>query len=137
MNAPIKRTKMIEVEYWDCGKPDCHLHKTELAAAICMARLKYGKEAWDQKLRDGWVRNLDLFRMVVNGMTFKAAGERYSITPGRARDVCEKIRRAIQRREMLNPELPNRCYAIQQIREHAGFWLKATDRYEQNVKWDE
>lgn len=75
MEKPVKRT--ITVEYWDCGKG--HQHKTEKAAANCMAK---GTK------RPRWRWNYASMKEIVDlretGMTFKEIGAQYGIGGGYA-----------------------------------------------------
>ena len=37
MNTPVKKTKIVEVTFWDCGD-DSHSHKTKVACQSCIER---------------------------------------------------------------------------------------------------
>ena len=53
---PVKKTKMVPIEYWDCGDPG-HSHKLEAYAQSCIKKREWPtkgirtKEAYDNVLR--------------------------------------------------------------------------------------
>lgn len=121
MNA-IKRTKWVEIEYWDCGI-DSHTHKTEAVANACIDKQKKATTRPDKKSRQK--RKIYAARMVLNGDTFSKVGKDLGITGSSVKQIFDQIMRMARHPSRLGDDtLPEGNYwELQNIRENKEFWL--------------
>ena len=91
--APVKRTKIVQVEYWDCGI-STHNHQTESVAAACMAKRR---QRCEHKSR---VKQLDIDRIrqsiqfgkrIIGGEPFTEIAEQTNRSHNRVRQVFFRL----------------------------------------------
>lgn len=121
---PKKKTRFIEVEYWDCGN-DSHCHRTEAVAKRCIEKAanKISKPPKEVMYR----RNIYAARAVINGETLKATGKDIGISSGRVREIVCKIL-SMSLHPSRNPgEPPCSHYELKDVRRHKEYWLARVD----------
>jgi hypothetical protein len=88
---PMRKTKTVEIEYFDCGFG--HQHKTEETAQACIdkrASKKYLK--WDKQSRRR------VLEMKMHGKSFSDIGVAYGgLSANRMRSVCDRALRERRR----------------------------------------
>lgn len=122
---PTKKTTFVKIEYFDCGNEN-HRHKTEEVAKRCMERNANKKRLPPCEVN--YTRNIHVAREVVNGKTFKAAGEEIGVSGGRAQQIVRKVFRMSLHPKHEPKRPPCSHYNIHEVREHKAYWLERIDR---------
>jgi hypothetical protein len=120
---PKKRTRWIEIGYWDCGM-NAHSHKSETAAQNCITRQEASQRAKSRPQKEALkARRLLAARMVINGDTFAKAGKDIGVSGGRCNQIVRQVLRQSMHPRFGNNVLPCSPYDIAEVRLHADYWL--------------
>lgn len=116
---PELKTRIVKVQYWDCGVPE-HSHKTCEVAAECMQ--KRAERKTQPSKAEKRARWLVAMRLVLDGQTYNDVGNHLGISANRVRQIVHKVRRMA----LWNcPDIPEHDYwNIRDIRKHKDFYLK-------------
>ncbi|NKI17391.1 hypothetical protein HCU74_08175 [Spongiibacter sp. KMU-166] len=118
-----KRTKWIEIEYWDCGI-DSHTHRTEAVASACIEKQEKRSPLPDKKTR--YKRQVYAARRVLEGDTFTKVGKDLGISGGRVSQIFDKTMRMARHPSRLDVDtIPEGNYwELKHLRENKEFWLR-------------
>ena len=124
---PIKRTVLVEIEYWDCGDAS-HKHETEGIASRCIERAAK-KESACRRKKARHARCIYAARAVVNGQTFRAAGDSIGVTATRARELVMKVlRSSLHSRICGHKDAPCDYGDTNKVRQYKKHWLERIDK---------
>jgi hypothetical protein len=122
---PIKKTGVKTFEYWDCGN-EKHIHKTKDTAIRCMEQQARRKHTPSKEER--YLMCIKVARMVVNGSTFKSAGESIGASSCAAREITHKVLSTAWRMVPETEAIPCSYRKIKEVRENKDYWLGRIDR---------
>lgn len=91
MDLPVPRRRFYSVEYWQCTI-DGHRHISKDNALRCIE-----KQSRPRRKLNPWNINKDAVEDVLllreTGLTYKLVGEKYNVSAGRARELCNWAKR--------------------------------------------
>ena len=126
---PIKRTTYVKVEYWDCGNAD-HRHKSSVIADNCIKLCANTKPTPPPEINRA--RYILATREVLNGATYKKAGETIGVSSERARQIVRQVLRITTHPNIVPAYTsfdPSCFYKhINQVREDKDYWLAKIDK---------
>lgn len=135
MKKAVRKTRIIERVYWDCGI-QFHNHQTEEVANRCIrqqdrdARRKHIRLTKDQYI----LRNIKVTRMIIEGDTLSQAGKRSGLSPftvrGCVRAALRKTKWATNNWKSGDPYYFD---SLEEIRAAKDFWLPALEALEKEV----
>lgn len=127
-----KKTKLIEIEYWDCGMGSCN-HRTESGANRCIDKQKkYPAIAMSKNGRNR--RQICITKEVLEGRSMREVGEEFGVSGSRVRQIFEKTMRLARRPSVRGedkiPEGEN--YSLNDLRKNKSFWLRQVEKLADN-----
>jgi len=135
----VKRTKLVEIEFWDCGNPN-HNHKTKAVANRCIEKQKMMTGHIRISKNQYTLRNIRVTRMLIDGASITEAANYIGKSKTTAR-AC--VYRALRATCAANEEGwiysfndDNRPYyydTIEQIQKAKNYWLPKLDELERNI----
>lgn len=125
---PTKKTKTVEITYWDCGNPK-HCHRTLDVAKRCEAKKArktanltfHQGVAWPKRLH----RKLAIAEAIISGKTGREAGKAAGISGPRALSIVPEVLGHV-RRKFGKPPFEDEFHypSLKEVREHASWWLE-------------
>ncbi len=88
MERVKKKTKYVEVEYWDCGE-ESHSHRSERVAQVCFNGSQTKRVYMPEQMRLG--RKIYVAREVIKGRTYDSLSKELKISNGSLRVYVEKV----------------------------------------------
>lgn len=124
MKKPVKKTELVEVEYWDCGICQ-RRHKSERAAQNCILKSQGKPKLLSEKLQKA--RDLHMTRMVVTGATYFKVGHWYGLSSNRAQQIVKRTLHKAIYPEIMAGKVAYQNYTISEVRDQKDSWLDRLD----------
>jgi hypothetical protein len=126
---PIKRIEFKKIEYWECKNKD-HRHKTKETAERCIKQHPHTKRILPQQFR--YARKIEVTRAVINGATFKAAGQLIGVSASRASEIVSQTMRISKHSRLEGCGDPpySRYDKTRYTRAHKEYWLDCIKKLE-------
>ena len=135
--SAVKRTKLVEIEYWDCGNPN-HNHGSKDVAERCIEKQKRTTGHVRMSKDQYTLRNIKVTRMLIDGASLKEVANYIGKSTTTARSCVYRALRAtgVAKREDWTSKKPYYYDTIREIQAAKDFWLPALDDLERRILAD-